>query len=514
MVNYVGDAGANTHPGTQFKDTLDGQGGNDTLSGQASNDSILGGDGADRLDGGAGKDTLLGGLDNDSLFDGWDLDADRLEGGDGADYVLGGAKDHLLGGADNDNFELRFDYSGPVSADLGALTAGGSITFARTTLSGFENGSLYLSPGDDKIVCARMELRYYGMDGGDTLVGGALDDTLDGGLGPADGADVLRGNDGDDRITGGPGDKMHGGAGTDTFQLEFRESAFSYDVDFTPVATGGAVLLGDGSVLTGCEAGYSYWGTGNDRIRTGSQVFGDGVDVYGGGGADTLIGGDGFDSLDGGLGNDVIRGGGGTDEMSFLSAQQGVALNLNLPDFQDTGGSGMDKVSGVEDLSGTFFNDRFVGDGQANRLAGFGGSDTLIGGVGDDTLLGGAGFNNGDTEADRLAGGAGQDVYCGGGGADLLIWTSVAHTVFGAADSIALLEAQDIIDLEAIDADVNTAGDQAFTISATLTGVAGQLAILESGGTTHFYMDVDGDSFADGHITAEGDHTGHTAFVL
>jgi Ca2+-binding RTX toxin-like protein len=55
------------------------------------------------------------------------------------------------------------------------------------------------------------------------------------------------------------------------------------------------------------------------------------------------------------------------------------------------GGNGVDTLTGIENVTGSRFNDDITGDGSANRLDGGAGDDTLDGGAGADVLVGGAG---------------------------------------------------------------------------------------------------------------------------
>ena len=52
--------------------------------------------------------------------------------------------------------------------------------------------------------------------------------------------------------------------------------------------------------------------------------------------------------------------------------------------------------SALKTSSAWFYNDRLIGDGQANNLMGGAGNDTLMGGAGSDTLNGGAGIDTAD----------------------------------------------------------------------------------------------------------------------
>jgi Ca2+-binding RTX toxin-like protein len=81
-----------------------------------------------------------------------------------------------------------------------------------------------------------------------------------------------------------------------------------------------------------------------------------------------------------------------------------------------------DRISRVENVSGTEFNDVLIGNNLENLLTGREGDDTLAGGARDDQLNGGD--NNDTLEGDRgddtLLGDDGNDRVIGGKGADLL----------------------------------------------------------------------------------------------
>ena len=121
------------------------------------------------------------------------------------------------------------------------------------------------------------------------------------------------------------------------------------------------------------------------------------------GGDDSLFGHAGDDTLDGGAGDDSLLGGDGTDLASYAAATAGVTLDLAITVAQDTGGAGIDTLSGIENLTGSAFADSLRGNGVANRLIGGSGNDTLDGRGGDDTVDGGAGD-------DRLLGSGGNDM--------------------------------------------------------------------------------------------------------
>jgi Ca2+-binding RTX toxin-like protein len=67
----------------------------------------------------------------------------------------------------------------------------------------------------------------------------------------------------------------------------------------------------------------------------------------------------------------------------------GVTVDLAKTGLQDTGGAGVDTISGVEYLSGSNFDDRLSGTEDFNEILGLGGADRLEGRGGNDSLIGG-----------------------------------------------------------------------------------------------------------------------------
>ena len=137
-------------------------------------------------------------------------------------------------------------------------------------------------------------------------------------------------------------------------------------------------------------------------------------------GDDRLSGGTGDDQLDGGAGDDVLDGGDGVDTGHYAAATAGVTVDLTATGPQATGGAGVDTLVAIENIAGSAFDDKLIGDGGANLISGANGNDMLVGGGGDDTLRGGAGD-------DLLDGGDGYD-YADYGDAKSGVTVSLAVT--------------------------------------------------------------------------------------
>ena len=111
-------------------------------------------------------------------------------------------------------------------------------------------------------------------------------------------------------------------------------------------------------------------------------------------GNDTLSGLAGNDTLDGGAGNDLIDGGSGADLVSYAAASSSVTVNLGIAGAQNTRGAGTDTLVGIENLTGSNFNDALTGSSAANVVNGGRGNDSIGGGAGNDTLIGGVGADS------------------------------------------------------------------------------------------------------------------------
>jgi Ca2+-binding RTX toxin-like protein len=190
----------------------------------------------------------------------------------------------------------------------------------------------------------------------------------------------------------------------------------------------------------------------------------------------------------------------------------------------------LDGTPGDDTIDALAGNDTVFGGAGNDVIFGRSGNDRVQGGVGDDVLNGGNDKDRlfGDDGVDTIHGGRGGDIIIGGDGNDLMLG-GYGHDVFvyldlsdarfaeeGFEEAIDDLSNKDRVDLSAIDADVNTDGNQAFVLVDKFTGTAGELTINfdSEEGETYFKVDVDGDSNGDMLIELDGDHRDFTNFVL
>ena len=229
-------------------------------------------------------------------------------------------------------------------------------------------------------------------------------DTVNDVISASDGSDIVRGLGGNDTINGGAGnDTLIGGAGADALDGGTGNNVASYAGSTSAVSVylaadqqnlnAGGDAAGD--VLSNIEnlIGSDYNDTlvGNASANLLNGGAGD-DSLVGGASVDTLIGGTGNDVLDGGAGADSLVGADGVDTVSYATAGSGVIASLsNGGVFGDAVG---DSYVGVENLTGSAYDDTLIGDSAANLLDGADGNDNLVGSLGaNDTLEGGSGNN-------------------------------------------------------------------------------------------------------------------------
>ena len=385
--------------------TLHGGDGDDLLVGGAGKDNLYGDDGFDHLIGGAGNDKLYGGKNDDTLEGG--LGADVIDGGDGTDQAT---YEHSKSGV---TFKPDAN-DGSIFHGSGGEAEGDTLTSIEYLIGSHFNDTLYGNPGESNT----ME----GLDGNDILVGGSGDDYLIGGAGA---------------------DALIGGSDNNGDGISYLTSAGGVVVNLTTGKGSGGDAQGDTysgiEHVQGSSSDDVITGNGKDNIIDG--WYGDDQLSGGGGGDDEIHGGAGndiiFSTWDGG---DKLDGGPGHDTLSYERSTQGVDANLYGNDDTDTqyGHEGDDKIarllesstkisvdpdpvkyknvyaahiSTFEDLTGSIYDDKLVGDDQYNVIKGLAGKDHIEGKAGNDILIGGPG-------ADLLDGGDGIDLadYSGADG--------------------------------------------------------------------------------------------------
>ena len=427
-------------------DSIYGGGGDDTIDGGADDDSLYGGAGSDHLDGGEGNDWLSG--DGEYGYSAGDNFADVLIGGVGDDTLDAGYGDSVDGGTGTDSLQFN-GYTAPagISADFSQLAGGGTIIVGGATLTGIEYVTgISGTPFDDNIIAGAVpgidgitldgwggNDNLTGSSGTDMIYGGDGDDIIHGGVGlnPAispstdrlmgengndtiysgpDGAlvsggngddtiygadaydelngdngndvmyggagnDGLQGWDGSDYLDGGAGaDAMDGGDGDDTYVVDnVGDVVWEYDPDGTGTRGNDTVLSSVSFALPGMIENLTL--TGSEAINgTGNSLN----NILTGNGADNI--------LVGGAGNDTLKGGAGSDTASYVGFAP-VTVSLAIVGPQDTGGAGIDTLSSIENVIGSWSSDTLTGNAFSNIIDGSGSTDTMIGGAGSDTYI-------------------------------------------------------------------------------------------------------------------------------
>ena len=372
------------------------------------------GDLANILTGGTGDDALLG-LGGDDLLDGG----------------LGG--DLMVGGLGNDTYKV--DNAGDVITEDGAGvdTILSSVSYSLANL--VENMTLV---GADAINATGNTLA-------NLLIGNGADNVLDGRLG----ADTMIGGDGNDTfVVDNTGDKVVE-TNSSLLQNDTVNAGISYRLGANLedlVLTGVSGLAGVGNHRANHITGNSGANTLNGAYGADTMTGGDGNDTYvvdnSGdrvietnnsltqidlvassitytldafvenlrllGSADINGTGNGLNNiLYANAGNNVLDGLGGNDTVSYASLSvlglaagspnnttmtnsvttSGVIVDLNILGVQDTVGSGFDRLVGIENLTGSNFNDDLTGNTGNNILDGGAGADLLTGGKGNDTYV-------------------------------------------------------------------------------------------------------------------------------
>ena len=413
-VSLTGSGAADALSGNRGGDTLTGLAGDDVLDGLAGDDVLDGGLGSDTLNGGAGQDTaVFAGIRSaytirqsaDGIFtvtgpDGTDTltDIEFARFGDQTEQLIGevltgnGADNVLEGGARGDRLsglngaDILRGGAGADVLDGGAGIDTADYAAAAAGMRAQLNTGIAASDGDGGTDTLIGIENVTGSDFNDVLIGDNGVNVLRGGLG----ADTLIGLGGDDILWGGAGagNTLQGGAGNDWYVLEATDSVVEFVGEGTDTVEARIAAYTLGAHIENLNfvgiGGFTGAGNALNNVITGGA--GDDV-LRGRGGADTLIGGLGVDTAD----------------YSLAAAAMRAQLNTNASSMDGDGGT--DTFSGIENLTGSAFNDTLIGDNNVNVLRGGLGADTLLGLGGADILWGGAGVGN------TLQGGLGDDTY-------------------------------------------------------------------------------------------------------
>lgn len=308
-----------------------------------------------------------------------------------------------------------------------------------------------------------------GTNAGETLLGTAHADRIDGGLG----GDLIAGGDGADYLFGSRGvDTLEGGTGDDTLIGGPQDDHLSGDEGADDLNGGG----------------------GNDTL-----LGGEGSDtLLGNIGDDILIGGAFGDRLMGDAGADTLNGGGGSDRANYIFDDSGIAVDLEagtasggyaegdvlISIEQVFGGTGNDTLSALESgswLTGAGGDDILTGRAGNDRLGGGNGNDSVVGGAGDDRLAGNRG-------SDTLDGGTGDDTLAGGNGVDTFLFGE------GSGDDVILdFTIRDILDLSSTATDFTGFADIQAAATATQDGL-----LIDLGGGDSVLLE----GVVIGHLTA------------
>ena len=345
-------------------------------------------------------------------------------------------------------------------------------------------------------------------------------------------ADTMIGDGTANTFTGGAGvDSFDGSGGIDTLDYSVETGGSGVDVDLfnglavdtfdnleTVTAIENVIGTDQGDILVGGPDGGRLDGGGGD----------DAIFASGTGGA-LIIDGEGDDTVTGSDGDDVLRHTGGTATFDAglgrdtvdVSARvlpvstflgQGVQVTISdtgdlrinrAQNFNDLLVSG----SGVENVLGTAFDDRFdVASALDNLLDGGAGDDVMMGGDGSDQMNGGAGI---DTLFFTIGTAGGTT-----GGASVDLATGGVIDEFGNAETA--LNFENVISTGFDDHIIGTSGDNIFRLHAGADFVDGGAGIDTvdysdnvaafngSFGERGIRVDLSGDSFDQFFVAAPG----------
>ena len=254
---------------------------------------------------------------------------------------------------------------------------------------------------------------------------------------------------------------VNGSAGDDTLDYSLYSTALSVSL------TGLGWIDGFNGTATGLTGGFKNMNTilGGSNFDSLKGMDGDSLWSLATPGSSyttlaTTLNFANFNALIGGSGNDTFRfavggslngnivGGSGSDTLDYHLFDSAVTVNLSTNSATAVTGT----VTGVENVTGSDFNDNLTGDANANILNGGKGNDTLQGGGGNDSYV----FDDG----------WGADFVTDTSGSDTLDFTTVTTNL-----------------------DVNLAGSSITSGANTVNGFTGIDKIFGGAGNDLFYID-------------------------
>jgi Ca2+-binding RTX toxin-like protein len=345
-----------------------------------------------------------------------------------------------------------------------------------------------------------------GSQGNDIVVGGTGNDVALLGAGndtfvwnPGDGNDTVEGQDGVDALLfNGANISEHIDISANGDQVRFTRDVGNVTMDLHGV---------EGIVFHALGGADNI--TINDVSRTDLARSGVAIDLGapGGGGdgaADTV-------TVDGTVGTDAVNVS-AVNGAVFVTGSPATVAIFNAEAANDRlivdGGAGDDVINASMLPAGAITLEIDGGDGN-DVIFGSQGNDILHGGNGNDALVGGQGNDHlfGDAGNNLLIGGAGIDQLFAGTGQDTFLFTGMSLAALDTGvdanrDVIFGFSGADIIHLGQIDADLNVAGDQAFSFVGTNAfTAAGQVRFFADGaGNTIVEGNMDNDLHADFQI--------------
>ncbi|WP_085748632.1 calcium-binding protein [Pseudomonas sp. R38(2017)] len=385
-------------------------------------------------------------------FTGVGNDSDNIiTGGAGNDiFKGGGGADQFIGGAGMDT--VSYDDS-TVGVTLNLKTGVNSGIAAGDVYDSIEaiSGSKY---NDTFIADGRVFAFNGGLGGFDTVDYSSSSAAVNVDIRPGTGLAGVGGDAQGDTLT--EIDKVIGSSFNDTFTA----AAISFATfeggagDDTYYVNGGGVTI------------IEQAGGGNDEVRVSWKDHTLAANIerltYVGTGSFTGVGNDSDNIITGGAGNDIFKGGGGADQfiggagmdtVSYDDSTTGVSINLKTG--VNSGIAAGDTYNSIEAMTGSKYNDVFVGNSAAIAINGglgldmvsYESSDSAVtidlktnanaGDAAGDTFTGieifqGSRFADtflGSTANDNFVGGAGADVFDGREGIDTVWYANNATAV-------------------------------------------------------------------------------------